>query len=356
MRRLRHAWIALVLALAWWIQPAGSSIRVTSNMPALPLTVPNGGTGVATLAANGVLYGAGTGVALVTAQGPANSVLTANAGAPTFSAAPTVTTLTSSGLTVLAGNSLLLQNAAANSNATIVNSGASGNSIVNVTATDLFLNGAAIRVASGGTGVGTLAANGVLYGNTTGAVLVTTQGAANSVLTANAGAPSFSATPTVTSMTTSGTTVLAGNLLTLQNTAANSSGTVANSGLTGNSVVNVVATALGVNVAAPVADAVLQVAGHIHASSPAATVGTCGTSPAILGSDQGGRVTSGTGNPTACTITFGTAWANIPACTIGPTDTAATISSATISTTAIVASFSAAMNSGIFSYICMGRG
>lgn len=59
-----------------------------------PLTVANGGTGVATLAANGVLYGNAAGVVLVTAQGPANSVLTANAGAPSFSATPTLTTLT----------------------------------------------------------------------------------------------------------------------------------------------------------------------------------------------------------------------------------------------------------------------
>ena len=56
------------------------------------LPVGNGGTGVVTFAANGVLYGNAAGVVQVTAQGAANSVLTANAGAPVFSAAPVIGT------------------------------------------------------------------------------------------------------------------------------------------------------------------------------------------------------------------------------------------------------------------------
>ena len=63
-----------------------------ATVTGLAVTVPSGGTGVATLAANGVLYGNGTGVVLVTAQGAANSILTANAGAPVFSASPTIGT------------------------------------------------------------------------------------------------------------------------------------------------------------------------------------------------------------------------------------------------------------------------
>jgi hypothetical protein len=55
----------------------------------------------------------------------------------------------------------------------------------------------ALGVASGGTGATTFTTNGVLYGNTTSAIQVTAQGAANSILTANAGAPSFSASPTI---------------------------------------------------------------------------------------------------------------------------------------------------------------
>lgn len=58
-----------------------------------------------------------------------------------------------------------------------------------------------VGVQWGGTGAATFTSNGVLYGNSTGAVQATAQGPANSVLTANAGAPAFSATPTVTSLT-----------------------------------------------------------------------------------------------------------------------------------------------------------
>ena len=63
-----------------------------------PLTVGQGGTGVATLALNGVLYGNGTSNVLVTAQGASHTVLVANAGAPSFSATPTLTTLTTTGI------------------------------------------------------------------------------------------------------------------------------------------------------------------------------------------------------------------------------------------------------------------
>lgn len=56
------------------------------------VTVPDGGTGVGTFTSNGVIYGQGTSALAVTAQGGANTVLVANAGAPSFSAAITVGT------------------------------------------------------------------------------------------------------------------------------------------------------------------------------------------------------------------------------------------------------------------------
>ena len=54
-----------------------------------------------------------------------------------------------------------------------------------------------LTVTNGGTGAATFTSNGVLYGNATSAIQVTAQGAANSILTANAGAPSFSASPSI---------------------------------------------------------------------------------------------------------------------------------------------------------------
>lgn len=62
--------------------PNASATMLTTN--AL-VTVAQGGTGVGTFTANGVLYGNTTGAVLVTAQGGASTVLTANAGAPVFS-------------------------------------------------------------------------------------------------------------------------------------------------------------------------------------------------------------------------------------------------------------------------------
>jgi hypothetical protein len=58
----------------------------------------------------------------------------------------------------------------------------------------------AYSVPQGGTGASTFTSNGVLYGNATGALQVTTQGASHSVLTANAGSPSFSASPQITAL------------------------------------------------------------------------------------------------------------------------------------------------------------
>lgn len=46
------------------------------------------------------------------------------------------------------------------------------------------------------------------------------------------------------------------------------------------------------------------------------TLTSCGTSPAILGDDGDGEVTLGTGSPTGCVITFGTAYTSVPLCTV----------------------------------------
>jgi len=54
-----------------------------------------------------------------------------------------------------------------------------------------------VVVQGGGTGATTFTANGVLYGNSTSAIQATAQGGTNTILTANNGSPSFSATPIV---------------------------------------------------------------------------------------------------------------------------------------------------------------
>lgn len=72
-----------------------------------PLTVPNGGTGVATITSGGVVYGNGTGAVLATAQGASGTVLAGASGAPSFTASPSLTSVTVSG-----GNFTLSENTA----------------------------------------------------------------------------------------------------------------------------------------------------------------------------------------------------------------------------------------------------
>lgn len=61
-----------------------------------------------------------------------------------------------------------------------------------------------LATGRGGTGLSTVTPNGVIYGNGTSPLGVTAQGAANSVLVANGGAPSFSQTPTINTSVTIG--------------------------------------------------------------------------------------------------------------------------------------------------------
>jgi hypothetical protein len=61
------------------------------------LAVANGGTGVSTLTADGVLYGNGTSAIQATAEGANNAILYSNNGTPAFTTAPT-------GLTIDCGN------------------------------------------------------------------------------------------------------------------------------------------------------------------------------------------------------------------------------------------------------------
>ena len=71
---------------------------------------------------------------------------------------------------------------------------------------------------------------------------------------------------------------------------------------------------VGIGTATP--GAKLDVTGHIASSGSVPTVGSCGTSPSIVGTDTRGKVTFGTGIPSACTITFDTAYGTAPYCTL----------------------------------------
>ena len=151
----------------------GTNINCTT---ASPLPAASGGTGVAN--SNTITLGGNVSTAGAFTTSGANALTLTTTGATNVTL-PTSGTLVTTGVTTLS-------------------------SLVSIgTITTGVWNGTGIAVPYGGTGAATFTSNGVLYGNSTSAIQVTAQGAANSVLTANAGAPSFSASPTVgTSVTT----------------------------------------------------------------------------------------------------------------------------------------------------------
>lgn len=67
-------------------------------------------------------------------------------------------------------------------------------------------------------------------------------------------------------------------------------------------------------------------------SGTAPTLGSCGTSPSIVGNDSAGRITVGTGGiATSCAITFAAAWTNAPLCFVS--DESALIATQVVPTT-----------------------
>src|SRR5207237_1224447 len=89
--------------------------------------------------------------------------------------------------------------------------------------------------------------------------------------------------------------------------------------------------------------------GHIltPAGRPAPTIGTCGTSPSVIGTDTAGKATTGSTATTACTITFGTAFVTAPACVVSP-DSSMAVTSAVFgvsTTTTLVVTYASSTSS-----------
>jgi hypothetical protein len=196
------------------------------------LATNNGGTGAATFTTNGLLYGNGTGALQVTAQGGANTVLVANSGVPSFSAAITVgtsvTSPTINGTSALQLNGANINTAGTLSNVAYLNqaeafsglqqfNGAASSTLFSAygpayfgsTATSSFAtNGAltlaqALGITSGGTGTSTGGVtNGVEYYNGT----TLTNGSA---LTWNGSLLGVTGNASTTQLTTTGSTYLA---------------------------------------------------------------------------------------------------------------------------------------------------
>lgn len=94
--------------------------------------------------------------------------------------------------------------------------------------------------------------------------------------------------------------------------------------------------------------------GHPTVTGSAPALTSCGTSPAIVGSDLAGQVTMGTGSPTGCVITFASAFTSAPFCTVTWQATPLASQSYAVSTTAITLT-QTGTSSNVVNYTCIAR-
>lgn len=100
----------------------------------------------------------------------------------------------------------------------------------------------------------------------------------------------------------------------------------------------------------------ISTSGHfITSGSTAPAVSSCGTGPSIVGDDNQGTVTVGSGVTTACTLTFYKAWGATPICTVEAEANDVGWVSAK-SQTAITLTFASTMASTAFDYRCSCSG
>lgn len=96
------------------------------------------------------------------------------------------------------------------------------------------------------------------------------------------------------------------------------------------------------------------VGNHMQTRGFTPTVSTCGTSPSIVGDDSSGAITTGTGSPTACTLTFAAPYTYAPYCTANTSSTSSNASFSSLpSTTAFTVNLSSALTSGKIQYQCI---
>lgn len=96
----------------------------------------------------------------------------------------------------------------------------------------------------------------------------------------------------------------------------------------------------------------LVVTGHISVSSATPSVTSCGTSPSIVGNDQFGKITVGSGVIGTCTMTFSVPWPNAPTCQIL---SGTVIASPTGTTTTTAFTFTGtSLTSDVVMYMCGG--
>jgi len=100
-----------------------------------------------------------------------------------------------------------------------------------------------------------------------------------------------------------------------------------------------------------------DVHGRFVSNGPAPALSSCGTgTPTIVGSDSAGKVTIGTGTPSACTLTFSKAYTTGVSCSANDDTTIAKnpTTVVTTTTTAVITLTAASVNGDVISYRCTG--
>lgn len=99
----------------------------------------------------------------------------------------------------------------------------------------------------------------------------------------------------------------------------------------------------------------VQNSGHVVSSGTVPSMGTCGISPAVVGTDTAGMITVGSGVVTSCALNFASPWANPPICVESDNSTSVTADVTSISTTVLTIGSSATFGGGTIWYICIGQ-
>jgi len=99
----------------------------------------------------------------------------------------------------------------------------------------------------------------------------------------------------------------------------------------------------------------IQADGHVVSSGAVTSVSSCGTgTPSVTGTDMAGTITTGTGSPTACTLTFANKYVNTPVCVVSDDLQTSEPAITTRSNTGFTMTLGAALTSGHIFYICIG--
>ena len=99
-----------------------------------------------------------------------------------------------------------------------------------------------------------------------------------------------------------------------------------------------------------------DVHGRFVGNGPAPAASSCGTAPVVVGNDSAGKVTIGTGTPSACTLTFSKAYTTGVSCSANDDTTIAKNPTTVITTTttAVITLTAASVNGDVISYRCIG--